>query len=127
VEAATCFDEVIPADICWEEVIEEDICFDWLNDVIDDAWLTVDDVIEDAWLIVDDVMEEAWLVCDDWPTFEKAKLLPLLSDLNSPDTRFLMAASSPMGMTFTAPGRSFPLTVGARGPGASILELVYFL
>ena len=34
----------------------------------------------------------------------------LTSELNSPETLFMMAASSPRGITFTAPGRSLPRT-----------------
>merc|ERR1719211_887019 len=39
---------------------------------------------------------------------EKLTVVPRCSDLNSPDWRFLMAASKPIGITLIAPARSFP-------------------
>ena len=62
-------DDVMDDDICCDD-IDEDICLE--DDVMDDD-ICFDDVIDDAWL-----NEDIWLVWDDWPTLEKARLLPLL-------------------------------------------------
>jgi len=122
-------------DICLEEEEDdwkEEDCF--VEDCIDEDCKDEDCTEEDCFEA--DFKEETWLnpldsslkdsIFWSWLAFEKLSDPPdpLFSDLNSPEVLFLIAASSPMGMTLMPPMRSLPRIEALFGSGCSILDFL---
>jgi len=133
-----CDDIDIAEDDIWLEAViwdDDDICFaedicleeeeeDWKEeDCMEDDCIEEDcmDFMEDAWLNpLDSSLNDSILVS--WFACEKLRAPPRCSDLNSPEVLFLIAASSPMGITLIPPTRSFPRIDALFGSGCSIFE-----
>jgi len=129
-------------DICWQELWpkEEELlccCFIeefWMKEVVCWSWLGAD-LKPACWngvpilgsgtsswklcIVLDsiEVFMEDFMEVEVVSALEKLTAPPRCSDLNSPETRFLMAASKPIGITLMAPAKSFPRICDLLGSG----------